>query len=421
MSRPCPRLLLTALRGGAGKTTLTYLLESVIQAAGGVPGVVSTVSIRHPGYEEDNLYTTPESSDLQAMLHRMRQAGATHVAMEVTSHGLDLHRVEACWFDVAAFTNLTQDHLDFHGDMERYWASKKSLFTRLLPLGPKGHCARAVINRDDPRGARLVEEIAGNRPTLTFGLAPDNDIWPDVKRSDLTGLEAVLHTPQGPLAMTSPLVGRHNLENILAATGCGIALDLPLDAIQSGIAATTAVPGRLEPVADPGGRFIYVDYAHTPDALENVLQALDALRQGRIICVFGCGGDRDALKRPLMGRTVAEGASADEMRADLEFLVKLWGVVQERCSNAAVKSLIHEDLSLPLRVLRDLVTSDVEKILIDSKPDFDAMHEFAETFLPPIVPMLEYYQRRRPIFDLHGIEDDISKALDRKISLKSGG
>jgi len=303
--QPSRDLTVIGLTGTNGKTTVSYLMETMLRQAGLSTGVIGTVNYRHGRHEVPASRTTPESLDLQRILADMRHHGVTHVVMEVASHGLDLHRVEACWFDVAAFTNLTQDHLDFHGDMERYWASKKSLFTRILPLGPKGHQARAVINRDDPRGARLVEEITGNRPTLTFGLAPDNDIWPDVKRSDLTGLEAVLHTPKGPLAMTSSLVGQHNLENILAAAGCGIALDLPLDAIQSGIAATTAVPGRLEPVADPGGRFIYVDYAHTPDALENVLQALDALRQGRIICVFGCGGDRDRRKRPLMGEIAA--------------------------------------------------------------------------------------------------------------------
>jgi UDP-N-acetylmuramoyl-L-alanyl-D-glutamate--2,6-diaminopimelate ligase len=302
---PSHDLIMIGLTGTNGKTTVSYLIEAMLRHAGTSVGVIGTVNYRHDGHEVPASRTTPESLDLQRILADMRHRGATHVVMEVASHGLDLHRVDTCCFDAAVFTNLTQDHLDFHGDMERYWASKKSLFTRLLPLGPKREYARAVINRDDPRGRLLSDEIAGNRTTITFGQAHDNDVWPDVKRSDLAGLKAVLHTPRGPLVMTSPLVGQHNLENIMAATGCGIALGLPLDAIQSGIAATTAVPGRLEPVADPGGRFIYVDYAHTPDALENVLQALDALRQGRIICVFGCGGDRDRRKRPLMGEIAA--------------------------------------------------------------------------------------------------------------------
>lgn len=302
---PSRDLTVIGLTGTNGKTTVSYLIEAMLSQAGRPAGVIGTVNYRHGDREVPASRTTPESLDLQRILADMRQHGVTHVVMEVASHGLDLHRVDACWFDVAAFTNLTQDHLDFHGDMERYWASKKSLFTRILPRGPKAQQALAVVNRDDPHGQHLSEEIAGDRPMVTFGQAPDNDVWPDVIRSDLTGLEAVLHTPQGPLSMISPLVGQHNLENILAAAGCGIALDLPLEAIQAGIAATAAVPGRLEPVADPGGRFIYVDYAHTPDALENVLRALDALRQRRIICVFGCGGDRDRRKRPLMGEIAA--------------------------------------------------------------------------------------------------------------------
>ena len=303
--QPSRHLTVVGLTGTNGKTTVSYLVENMLVQAGFKTGVIGTVSYRYGGKAVPAARTTPESLDLQRILADMRAEDVSHVVMEVASHGLDLHRVDACWFDVAAFTNLTQDHLDFHGDMERYWASKKSLFTRLLPLGPKGDRALAVLNRDDPRGRRLCEDVAGNRPLVTCGRSPDNDIWPEVTRSDLSGLEAQVHTPRGPLAMTSPLVGHHNLENILTAVGCGIALDLPLASIQAGIAATTVVPGRLEPVADPGGRFIYVDYAHTPDALENVLKALDSLRRRRLICVFGCGGDRDRRKRPLMGEIAA--------------------------------------------------------------------------------------------------------------------
>jgi len=313
---PSRDLTVIGLTGTNGKTTVSYLIENMLSQAGLAAGVIGTVSYRYGDREVPASRTTPESLDLQRILADMHQHGVTHVVMEVASHGLDLHRVDACWFDVAAFTNLTQDHLDFHGDMERYWASKKSLFTRLLPLGPKADHAMAVINRDNPRGRLLADEIAEVRPTVTFGTSTDNQVWPDVKRSDLTGMEAILHTPRGPFTMTSPLVGQHNLENILTATGCGIALDLPLEAIQAGIAATTAVPGRLEPVADPGGRFIYVDYAHTPDALENVLRALDALRQGRLICVFGCGGDRDRRKRPLMGEIAARMSDLTVVTSD---------------------------------------------------------------------------------------------------------
>jgi len=303
--QPSRHLTVIGLTGTNGKTTVSYLLENILAQAGLSAGVIGTVNYRFGQHEVPASRTTPESLDLQRILADMRAKGVTHVVMEVASHGLELNRVDACWFDAAAFTNLTQDHLDFHGDMESYWASKKSLFTRLLPRGPKGDRAVAVINRDDPRGQDLCNELPGTRPLITCGQSPGNKVWADLKHSDLAGLEAVLHTPQGPVAIRSPLVGRHNLENILTAAGCAVALELPTSAIQAGIAATTAVPGRLEPVADPGGRFIYVDYAHTPDALENVLKALKRLGQGRIICVFGCGGDRDRRKRPLMGAIAA--------------------------------------------------------------------------------------------------------------------
>jgi len=303
--RPSEALTVIGLTGTNGKTTVSYLVENMLRQAGLPSGVIGTVNYRYGDQIMPAARTTPESLDLQRILAEMRRHGVTHVVMEVASHGLDLHRVDACHFDVAAFTNLTQDHLDFHGDMERYWASKKSLFTRHLFQGTKVPRARAVLNREDPHGRALAAELAGERSVTTFGRTTASDIWPDIKRNDLNGLEAVLHTPRGSIAMTSPLVGAHNLENILAAAGCGLALGLPLADIRAGIAATRAVPGRLEPIPDRHGRFVYVDYAHTPDALENVLRALDALRQRRLICVFGCGGDRDRRKRPLMGEIAA--------------------------------------------------------------------------------------------------------------------
>lgn len=313
---PSRDLTLIGLTGTNGKTTVSYLLENILVQAGHRVGVIGTVNYRHGGRLVPASRTTPESLDLQRLLFDMRRQGTTHVVMEVASHGLALHRVDACWFDVAAFTNLTQDHLDFHGDMERYWATKKTFFTHILASGPKQRQAVAVINNTDPRGRRLAAELAAVRPTLTFGRTTDCDIRADVQGSDLTGQKALVYTPAGSIPIASAMVGDHNLENILAAVGCGIALDLSREAIRAGIAATPAVPGRLEPVADPEGRFIYVDYAHTPDALENVLRALNALRRQRMICVFGCGGDRDRRKRPLMGEIAARMSDITVVTSD---------------------------------------------------------------------------------------------------------
>ena len=187
--------------------------------------------------------------------------------------------------------------------MTRYWQTKKRLFTELLPAG--GKPARAVINADNPHGRELAREMADRMTTLTFGFDATSDLRPTVERSDLNGTRGTIHTPAGDLAFASPMVGRHNIENLLAAVGTALALDLPPAVIQAGLAAADGAPGRLERVPDEHGRFVYVDYAHTPDALENVLNALQKIKAGRLICVFGCGGDRDRGKRPLMGAIAA--------------------------------------------------------------------------------------------------------------------
>ena len=296
---PSGDLTLIGITGTNGKTTVAYILESILQAAGRIVGVIGTVNHRCGTQVWPSANTTPESIDLQKLLAEMRSAGATHVVMEVASHGLALNRVDGCEFDVGVFTNLTQDHLDFHGDMPRYWETKKRLFTELLPASAKK--VQAVINRDNDHGRELAAEVARALPPLTFGFDDANDIWPSVEASDLNGIRGMIHSPAGDLSFASPMVGRHNIENLLAAVGAALALDLPPRAIQEGLAAAGGAPGRLERVPDAHGRFVYVDYAHTPDALENVLNALHQIRKRRLICVFGCGGDRDRQKRPLMG------------------------------------------------------------------------------------------------------------------------
>jgi UDP-N-acetylmuramyl-tripeptide synthetase len=298
-NHPSDGLTVIGITGTNGKTTVTYLIESILSAAGHRTGVIGTVNIRYPGIVEDSVRTTPESLDIQRHLSRMQTVGCTHAILEAASHGIALDRLAQTRFDVAAFTNLTQDHLDFHGDMERYWAAKKRLFTDLLRNGPKAQSAAAVINRDDARGRELFGTLTG--PKLSFGHDPDCDVHLVRHRSDLRGIRASLSTTAGPVAFASEMVGRHNLENMLCAAGVAVALGIPTKIIASGIERAAAAPGRLEPVKDPSGRFIFVDYAHTPDALENVLKALKALKKGRLICVFGCGGDRDRRKRPLMG------------------------------------------------------------------------------------------------------------------------
>ncbi|HDI60809.1 MAG TPA: UDP-N-acetylmuramoyl-L-alanyl-D-glutamate--2,6-diaminopimelate ligase [Desulfobacteraceae bacterium] len=297
--RPAESLFVVGITGTNGKTTTSWLVEAVLAAAGHRVGVIGTVDWHYPGKREANPVTTPQSLDLQRILAEMRSAGVSHVVMEVSSHALDQDRVEGVLFDVGVFTNLTRDHLDYHGSMEAYRNCKQRLFTERLPTGPKAQRAMAVVNTDDPFGRDLAERVEA--VCLTVGSGPANKIHPVAADISITGIQAELATPAGRLAIRSPLVGRHNLDNIMAAAACGIAAGAPLEAIGRGIEAVTRIPGRLEPVFDPDGRHIYVDYAHTPDALDHALAAMRPLTPGRLICVFGCGGDRDAGKRPQMG------------------------------------------------------------------------------------------------------------------------
>lgn len=301
---PSRHMTIVGITGTSGKTTVCYLIESMLKAAGHPAGVIGTVNYRYGGQVFDNPVTTPESLDLQRILSGMRAAGVTHAVMEISSHALDLSRVHACDVDVAVFTNLSQDHLDFHHDMERYWQSKRTLFTRYLPAGGGKTAIRAVINTDDPRGGELAGQLS--MPHLTTSRSGAADIQAVSPQCSLEGLTATVLTAGGEIPVRSSLVGQHNLENILTAVGVARALALAPEAIQTGIETLDHVPGRLERVADPDDRrFVYVDYAHKPDALEKVLTALGDLTHGRIISVFGCGGDRDRSKRSIMGAIAA--------------------------------------------------------------------------------------------------------------------
>jgi UDP-N-acetylmuramoyl-L-alanyl-D-glutamate--2,6-diaminopimelate ligase/murE/murF fusion protein len=300
---PSERLTIIGITGTNGKTTSAYLVESILQQAGFEVGVIGTINYRYAGQTFDNPITTPESLDLQRILADMLRAGVSHVVMEASSHAIDLYRIRSCRFDVAVFINLSQDHLDFHGDMESYWASKKKLFTEYLVRGPKSQHAVAVINCDNKNGSELVELL--NIPVIKTGSRPSDSVYADNAQCDRNGIAGEISMPGGKFHFKSRLVGKHNLENILCAAGVGLALNLPLENLKSGIEAVSVIPGRLEPIENNAGRFVYVDYAHTPDALENVIKTLSAVMQRRIICVFGCGGDRDKEKRPLMGKIAA--------------------------------------------------------------------------------------------------------------------
>jgi UDP-N-acetylmuramyl-tripeptide synthetase len=296
---PSENLTLIGITGTNGKTTVAYLIESILLQAGLKTGVIGTINYRYAGKTFSNPMTTPESLDLQRILAQMIDEGVTHVVMEASSHAMDLYRIRNCWFDVAVFTNLSQDHLDFHGDMQSYWSSKRRLFTEYLAQGPKRERAVAVINYDDPRGMELADSLP--LPVITTGSSSGCRIKAENFQCKLIGTAGKVATPEGSFDFKTPLVGVHNVENILSAAGVGAALNIAPSTLKAGIATLSTIPGRLESIANNTGRFVYVDYAHTPDALDNAVSAIKKIAPARIICVFGCGGDRDKKKRPLMG------------------------------------------------------------------------------------------------------------------------
>jgi UDP-N-acetylmuramoyl-L-alanyl-D-glutamate--2,6-diaminopimelate ligase len=300
---PSASLCLIAVVGTKGKTTITYLLEAILKAAGHRVGVMGTVEYRYGETRIPAPNTTPESFDMQKILRQMADGGVTHVVAEVSSHAIDLRRVDDCAFDLGIFTNLAQDHLDYHQTMENYFQAKKRFFSEVLPLGGKNRPRPMVINGDDPWGRRILAEVPGG--SLTYGLDRTADVTAAPYRLSLEGIEATLVSAGLAVALTSTLTGRYNLYNILAAAAAALALSVPAGAIVRGIAELPQVPGRLEKVSTAGQPAVFVDYAHTEDALRKVIENLSGFRRGRIITVFGCGGDRDRGKRPLMGEAAA--------------------------------------------------------------------------------------------------------------------
>ncbi len=302
---PAKSLDLIGITGTNGKTSTSYLVESILNQAGIRTGLIGTVEARYAGERQTSTNTTPESLDLQRLLRAMCTDNIEQTVMEVSSHGLELGRVRGCHFRVAAVTNLTQDHLDFHGDMDSYLGAKTLLFSHYL-----ADSGTAVINLDDPASDRFVE-IASKRGLKIIGVTRDSgrssEVMLESAEVGLAGSKVRLALPSGPLELEVPLIGDFNLENLLVACGIAVALDIEPAAIAAGSAACRQVPGRMELVehAFENAPTVIVDYAHTPDAVEKLLRAVRPLCQGRLISVFGCGGDRDRAKRPLMAEAVA--------------------------------------------------------------------------------------------------------------------
>ncbi len=305
---PTRRLIVCGITGTNGKTTTTYLLRSVLEQAGRPAGLIGTISHEIGDRRIRSSMTTPDATDLAGYFAEMVEEGLKAAVMEVSSHALAQRRTAGIEFDVGAFTNLTPEHLDYHRDMPSYREAKGRLFAG-LSAG-----ATAVLNADDEASDSFAEETAAE--VLWYGLDRPADVTAENVRADLSGSRFTLVTPGGRAEVRTALLGEHNLRNCLTAAACGEALGLPLGRIAAGLEAVTTVRGRLEPVATGRGFHVLVDYAHTADALKNALRTVRKLVPGRLIVVFGCGGDRDRTKRPRMAAVVESLADRVVLTSD---------------------------------------------------------------------------------------------------------
>jgi UDP-N-acetylmuramoyl-L-alanyl-D-glutamate--2,6-diaminopimelate ligase len=296
---PSAHMRVVGVTGTNGKTSITYLLESVFRAEGRVAGVVGTVNYRVGDEVLLEGLTTPFPHDLQGVMAAARDRGADRMIMEVSSHAVVQRRIDGVRFDAGLFTNLTRDHLDFHGDMESYFEAKARFFRECLPTG--GPWDGRAFNIDDAYGARLHREFPG---ALTYGFSEGAAVRPLERTAGWDGTGLRLSTPRGEISLRTPLIGAHNTSNVMAAVCGALLLDVADEAIVRGI-GDVVVPGRLEPIGNVRGIHVFVDYAHTPDGLDRVLATMQELSPPRIVTLFGCGGNRDKGKRPLMGRIAA--------------------------------------------------------------------------------------------------------------------
>lgn len=305
---PSLRMKIVGVTGTKGKTTFTYLLESILRRAGAKPGVIGTINYRWPGQVIPAQRTTPEAPALERIMDEMVSAGTTHCLLEVSSHALDLKRVWGVHFDVAVFTNLSPEHLDYHATMEDYFDSKKKLFF----LNRKKRTA--VVNLDDAWGKKLILELP--LTTISFGLEPAAIVRGQNSKFTEKGIKAEIAFPGGLMKICSPLLGQHNFYNILAAAATGLALNIPSQVIEAGISDLKGVPGRMEKIPNNLGFDVFVDYAHTDAALQSLLQSIREMKPRRILLVFGAGGDRDRAKRPKMGEVAARLADWTYLTSD---------------------------------------------------------------------------------------------------------
>jgi UDP-N-acetylmuramoyl-L-alanyl-D-glutamate--2,6-diaminopimelate ligase len=310
---PSQQLKVVGVTGTNGKTTTAFMVKAIMEAAGMPAGLIGTVQYQIGQRIIPASRTTPESVEIQDMMSQMLRAGCGGVSMEVSSHALDQHRVAGVDYDVAIFTNLSQDHLDYHQTMEEYFEAKIKLFKM---SGIKRKPGRAVVNADNEYGRKLIARLGGENAVVTYGVSSEAAIKAHDVRVSADGTYFVVRTPQGSRPIALPLIGRYNVSNALAATGAALALGIDLGSVEAALTRMPAVPGRLERLNLRQDFNVYVDYAHTEDALRNVLMTVSELTKNRLIVVFGCGGDRDTGKRTPMGEAACQLADFSILTTD---------------------------------------------------------------------------------------------------------
>jgi UDP-N-acetylmuramoyl-L-alanyl-D-glutamate--2,6-diaminopimelate ligase len=380
-NRPSQQLKVVGVTGTNGKTTTAFMVKSILEATGVTAGLLGTVQYEIGQRIIPAWRTTPESVEIQEMMNQMLRAGCGAVSMEVSSHALDQHRVDGIDFDVAIFTNLSQDHLDYHGTLENYFEAKTTLFTMLGSMHKRG---RAVLNADNEYGRRLIARMGGENAVLTYGVSCDAAIRAQDIRVSADGTYFVVRTPRGTMPIALPLIGRYNVSNALAAIGAGLSLGIDLPTIEQALARMRPVHGRLEPVPVNEDFHVYVDYAHTEDALRNVLMTVNELTKGRLIVVFGCGGDRDKGKREPMGRTSCELADFSILTSDnprtedpREILAQI-----ERGFPSAAKGRYQVILDRREAIERALVIARPGDSVLIAGKGHEAYQEFSDTVVP---------------------------------------
>jgi UDP-N-acetylmuramoyl-L-alanyl-D-glutamate--2,6-diaminopimelate ligase len=380
-NHPSQGLKVIGITGTNGKTTTAFMVRAIMEAAGIPCGLLGTVQYQIGQRVIPASRTTPDSVEIQDMMSQMLRAGCGSVSMEVSSHALDQQRVAEVDFDIAIFTNLSQDHLDYHGTMEEYFESKTRLFSA---LGTVRKAGRAVVNADNAHGRELIKRLGGDHAVLSYGVSSAAIIRAEDVRVSAEGSYFVVHTPQGSIPMSLPLLGRYNVSNALAAIGASHALGIELRTVEAALAQFPPVPGRTEAVAVPESYKVFIDYAHTADALRNVLATISEFTRGRVIVVFGCGGDRDKGKRKPMGEIAGELAdfsilTTDNPRTeDPREIVKQieQGFAAVTCSRYQVIEDRREAIERALDIARP-----GDAVLIAGK-GHETYQEFADTVVP---------------------------------------